>query len=99
MAPIRIVDRRTALGRDIYGLDETEREVLFLAASLLPGDSGAPVIDQAGQVVGLVFAVNPDNDRSAYALDREEIDAVLAAPRITGATGRCLQTATADAGS
>ncbi len=99
VAAIRIADRRTALGRDIYGLDETEREVLFLAASLLPGDSGAPVIDQAGQVVGLVFAVNPDNDRSAYALDREEIDAVLAAPRVTGATGRCLQTATTDAGS
>jgi S1-C subfamily serine protease len=98
VAPVRIEQRRTALGRDIYGLDETEREVLFLASSLLPGDSGAPVVNQVGEVVGLVFAVNPDNDGSAYALDREEIDAVLAAPRVTGATGRCLQTSTAGAG-
>ena len=87
---VRIQQRRTALGRDIHGVEETERDVLFLSARLRQGDSGAPVIDISGHVVGLVFAVSPDRPTTAYALDRAEIDAILAAPRVTGATGRCL---------
>lgn len=87
---IRIEQRRSAVGKDIYQVEETEREVLFLSAGLRQGDSGAPVIDRDGNVVGLVFAVSPDQVDSAYALDRSEIDRILAAPRVTGATGRCL---------
>jgi hypothetical protein len=64
--------------------------VLFLSAALRRGDSGGPLIDQEGNVVGIVFAVSPDQPSSAYALDRRELDAILAAPRVTGATGRCL---------
>ncbi len=90
IAPVRIQQRRTALGRDIHGVEETERDVLFLSAALRQGDSGAPIIDAAGEVVGLVFAISPDRPTTAYALDRREIDAVLAAPRVVGATGRCL---------
>lgn len=90
IAPARIQQRRSAVGRDIYGVEETEREVLFLSAALRRGDSGAPVIDPEGRVVGLVFAVSPDQPTSAYALDRSEVEAILAAPRVTGATGRCL---------
>ncbi len=87
---VRIQQRRSALGRDIHGVEESDRDVLFLAAALRQGDSGAPVINAAGEVVGLVFAVSPDRPTTAYALDRTEFDAILAAPRVTGATGRCL---------
>ncbi|MFW5933482.1 MAG: trypsin-like peptidase domain-containing protein, partial [Actinomycetota bacterium] len=91
VAPVTISERRTAVGRDIYGVEETEREVLFLAASLEQGDSGSPVVDADGQVVGIVFAVSPDRDTAAFALDRTEVDAVLDAPRVTGATGACIE--------
>lgn len=91
---VRVQQRRSALGRDIHGVEETERDVLFLAAALRQGDSGAPVIDTAGEVVGLVFAISPEQPTTAYALDRTEIDAILAAPRVTGATGRCLAVTT-----
>ena len=95
VAPVRIQQRRTAVGRDIHGLTRTSREVLFLAAQLRQGDSGAPVVNPVGEIVGVVFAVSPDRATTAYALDRTEIDAILAAPRVTGATGRCLDTASA----
>lgn len=91
VAPVTVSERRTAVGRDIYGVDETERQVLFLAASLEQGDSGSPVVDADGEVVGIVFAVSPDRDTTAFALDRTEVDAVLDAPRVTGATGACIE--------
>ena len=90
VAPAAVTERRTAVGRDIYGFEETERQVLFLAASLEQGDSGSPVIDTEGRVVAIVFAVSPDRATTAFALDRQELDAVLAAPRVTGATGSCI---------
>ena len=92
IAAVRVQQRRTAVGQDIHHRTETQREILFLAATLRQGDSGAPVIDADGNVVGLVFAVSPDQPTTAYALDRTEIDAILVAPRVTGATGSCLAT-------
>ncbi len=90
VAPAEVRDKRTALGRDVYGRDRTEREVLFLAAELRQGDSGAPVVDGDGRVVGVVFAISPDQATSSFALDRVELDAVLDAERSPGDTGRCI---------
>lgn len=90
VAPLRVEDRRTASGRDIYGEGTTEREVLFLSADLRQGDSGSPVVDEQGRLVGIVFAISPDRASTAYALDISEVDALLAAPRAVNDTGRCI---------
>lgn len=87
--PATVRQIRTAVGRDIYGQDRTEREVLFLAARLAQGDSGAPVVDVDGAVIGVVFAISPDRPTTAYAVTTREVQAVLDAPREPGA-GRCL---------
>lgn len=86
--PASVRDRRRTVGRDIYGEDVVERELLFLAASLRRGDSGSPVVDPQGRVVGTVFAVSPDRASTAFALDVSEVRAVLDGPR-TGRPGRC----------
>ncbi|MFA9429534.1 MarP family serine protease [Egicoccus sp. AB-alg2] len=90
VAPTRIDDQRTAVGRDIYGRERTERQVLFLSSALQQGDSGSPVIDVEGRVNGVVFAISPDNPTVAFALDLGELEAVLDAPRDPGATGPCI---------
>jgi S1-C subfamily serine protease len=90
VAPARVEDRRNAVGRDIYGRERTEREVLFLSADLRQGDSGSPVIDQQGRVTGVVFAISPDNPTSSFALDLSELEAILAAERVPGDSGRCI---------
>jgi S1-C subfamily serine protease len=90
VAPLRVDDRRVASGTDIYGEQTTEREVLFLSAQLRQGDSGSPVLDDQGRVGGIVFAISPDQDTSAYALDLAEIEELLAAPRVANDVGRCL---------
>lgn len=90
VAPTRIDDQRTAVGRDIYGRDRTEREVLFLSSALQQGDSGSPVIDLEGRVNGVVFAISPDNPTAAFALALSELEAVADAPRNPGDTGPCI---------
>jgi S1-C subfamily serine protease len=81
-----------ATGRDIYGTGLARREVLELAASLRPGDSGSALVAPDGSVVGVAFAVAKDRPDVAYALSTDELRAVLAAPR-SGLvdTGPCLR--------
>ncbi len=87
---VTVEDRRTATGRDIYGRERTEREVLFLSADLRQGDSGSPVIDEQGRVGGVVFAISPDRATAAFALDLSELETALEAPREPGETGPCI---------
>jgi S1-C subfamily serine protease len=94
-SPARIAEEITATGTDIYRSAETERSVFVLGAVLEPGDSGGPLIDRGGRVVGIAFAVDPGEERTAYALTDLEIDAGLREFLVGGATepvdtGACL---------
>jgi S1-C subfamily serine protease len=95
LSPFAVGDIRTASGRDIYGDDGTSRELLFLAATLHPGDSGAAVVDPEGRVLGVAFAIAPDRADVAYALTAGEVAAVLdevdPAGEATADTGPCLR--------
>ncbi len=90
VAPAVVRRDEPAIGRDIYGQDQTRREVLFLAAELLPGDSGAALVGADGKVMGVAFAIAPDKPGIAYALDDSELRGVLAEPRQAGAGGPCI---------
>ena len=88
--PYRVNDRRTAVGRDIYNADITRRDVLFLAANLAPGDSGGALVNVEGEVVGVAFAIAPDDPGTAFALSDDELRPVLAQPRGSAvSTGPC----------
>ena len=94
-APARIAEVVTAGGTDIYRTARTDRSVFVLAAELAPGDSGGPLVDLDGQVVGVAFAVDPGQPGTAYALTREELEAVLGPALESGSeaaveTGPCL---------
>ncbi|MGH9279858.1 MAG: MarP family serine protease [Acidimicrobiales bacterium] len=92
VSPARIVQRVDAVGRDIYGSRTSERDVLILAAGLRPGDSGGALVNTSGEVVGVAFAIAPDEPNTATALNSTEVRAVLAAPRRAPAdTGNCIR--------
>lgn len=92
VAPFVVGDAVRAVGSDIYDARRTEREVLILAAQLKPGDSGAALVDAAGTVVGVAFAIAPDDPNVAYALDTDELNAVLTGDLATPVeTGPCLR--------
>jgi S1-C subfamily serine protease len=90
VAAARIDDQVTGVGRDIYGRGSTTRSLFFLAAELRSGDSGAAVIASSGAAVAVVFAISPDVSSVAYALTIDEVEELLAAPRVPGETGRCI---------
>ena len=92
ISPARVDSMINARGTDLYGSSAIRREVLVLAADLEPGDSGGAVVDTAGNVVGVAFAIAPDQPATAYALSSDELRAVLAMPR-GGAvdTGPCIR--------
>jgi len=77
VAPAAIRQQVNALGRDLYSLNATRRNVFVLAARLHPGDSGAGLVNEAGEVVGVAFAIAPDNESTAYALSVAELRPVL----------------------
>ncbi|HVN50792.1 MAG TPA: MarP family serine protease [Acidimicrobiales bacterium] len=90
IAPFEITSRITATGPDIYGAHATTRDVLQLAAALEPGDSGSPLVDRTGRVVGVAFASATDVPRLAYALAPSELGGLLASPRAGRvSTGTC----------
>ncbi|HET7719263.1 MAG TPA: trypsin-like peptidase domain-containing protein [Acidimicrobiales bacterium] len=92
VSPARVVRRVTADVGDIYDRPATPRQILVLDAQIDPGDSGAPVVSTAGQVVGVAFAVSNLRRGTAFAVASEELGPVLARPR-SGAvsTGPCLE--------
>jgi S1-C subfamily serine protease len=63
----------SAEGRDIYNSNLVTRQILVIQARVRPGNSGGPLVDENGQVIGLVFATSAGDPNQAYALTDDEI--------------------------
>jgi S1-C subfamily serine protease len=82
-----------AAGRDIYGHTAPgTRRILELAARLAPGDSGAPIVNTSGRVVGVAFAIDPAGRPVAYALSAVELAKIDSPPAdfTPVSTGACV---------
>ncbi|GAB3886618.1 MarP family serine protease [Terrabacter terrigena] len=96
--PYRVVSARVraqldARGLDIYGRERVVREIYSLATTVQPGNSGGPLLDPQGRVVGVIFAKSLEDDTTGYALTLNEAKPVLAASAASEAevdTGACV---------
>jgi S1-C subfamily serine protease len=90
--PATVRARLDAVGRDIYGQAPTRREILTLAAAVQRGDSGGPFVTSEGLVGGVVFAGDPGDGTTGYALASEQVrpgvERAIAADRPVG-VGAC----------
>jgi S1-C subfamily serine protease len=92
VSPARVRGTLEARGDDIYGRTGPVREIYSLRTDVRPGNSGGPLLDLAGRVVGVVFAASLDDEETGYALTMAEAQPVLDAGRTASVpvpTGSC----------
>lgn len=77
ITPQRVRDRLTARGTDIYQSGTVDRDIYSLRGSVRPGNSGGPLLDTHGDVVGVVFARSTVDPDTGYALTLAELRPVL----------------------
>lgn len=68
-----VSDEFTAVGRNIYNEGTVRRDVYSLKATVVPGNSGGPLVDTQGTVIGVVFATSTTYNNVGYALSMPEV--------------------------
>ncbi len=68
-----ILDEFTALGRNIYNQGRTTRDVYSVQATVVPGNSGGPLVNLKGEVTGVVFATSTSYQNVGYALSMKQV--------------------------
>jgi S1-C subfamily serine protease len=71
--PARVRSTIDARGQDIYGRRQVTREVYALRALVRQGNSGGPLVDPRGRVLGVIFAAAADDPNVGYALTADEV--------------------------
>ncbi|MBM3686430.1 MAG: MarP family serine protease [Actinobacteria bacterium] len=68
----RIRDRIDARGEDIYGRSGVVRDVYSFRGTVVPGNSGGPLLSPSGRVYGVVFAAGLGEEETGYAITAEQ---------------------------
>lgn len=68
-----ILDTFQAQGRNIYNRGQTMREVYSVKTDISQGNSGGPMIDKDGEVIGVIFAKSINYEHVGYALTMEQV--------------------------
>ncbi|WP_297648802.1 MarP family serine protease [Pseudonocardia sp.] len=92
VTPARIRQEIKLKGPDIYDAGEVTRDVYTVRATVQSGNSGGPMIDPQGRVIGVVFGAALDDKETGFVLTVDQVEpAVQAAPGLTRevATGSC----------
>lgn len=90
--PARIRETIELSGPDIYRNATVNREVYTIRATVEQGNSGGPLIDLDGHVLGVVFGAAVDDNDTGFVLTAKEVAGQLAAIGDTAPvnTGSCV---------
>jgi S1-C subfamily serine protease len=77
VTPARIGETRDTLSEDSYGRGPIERTITSLGGDVRSGNSGGPLLDAAGRVVGVVFAATTGGPAGGFAVPVEEVREAL----------------------
>lgn len=88
----RIRETLDLQGPDIYRSGTVEREVYTVRGNIRQGNSGGPLVDPQGNVLGMVFGAAVDDSDTGFVLTASEVSRQLSAVGATEpvATGACI---------
>ena len=69
----RVIRTQDARGKDIYQQADVTREIYSVRGLVRQGNSGGPLIDTDGRVLGVVFAAAADDQTIGYVLTWDEV--------------------------
>jgi S1-C subfamily serine protease len=90
VTPARIGETRDAISEDSYGRGPIQRTITALGGEVRSGNSGGPLLDGHGRVVGVVFAATTGGQAGGFAVPAEEVREAI--PRASSGevdTGPC----------
>lgn len=90
--PARIREIIELNGPDIYRTTTVNREVYTIRGTVRQGNSGGPMINRSGQVLGVVFGAAVDNNDTGFVLTANEVSRQLAKANSSAKvpTGTCV---------
>lgn len=71
--PASVLEEFIATGRNIYDQGTTNRNVYEVKATIIPGNSGGPLVEKNGSVMGVVFAESTVYNQVGYALAMQQV--------------------------
>lgn len=77
--PARVREERTLRSPNIYGDAAVYRDTYSLYARVRPGNSGGPLVDVGGDVIGVLFAASVTDANTGYALTADQVSDAAAA--------------------
>ena len=77
LIPARVKALAKSIDTNIYGVGEVTRELYVLRADVKQGDSGGALINEQGQVAGVIFAASATESMVGYALTVAELNRAL----------------------
>lgn len=88
-APARFGDTREVISDDSYGNGPIRRTIGSLRGAVRSGNSGGPMVDSRGRVLGTVFAATTDGPAGGFAVPNDVVSSALAGPLAPVDTGPC----------
>lgn len=89
VTPARLGETRPTISEDSYGNGPVERTIVALRGSVRSGNSGGPLVDADGRVVGIVFAATTSGPAGGFAIPAEEVRDALSQVSASVSTGAC----------
>lgn len=88
-APARIGDTQATISEDSYGNGPVERTIVAMSGNVRSGNSGGPLVDPRGNVVGTVFAATTAGTPGGFAIPAEQVPGALRRATDGVDTGPC----------
>ena len=89
LSPARIGETRVTISEDSYGNGPIERTIVAMSGIIRSGNSGGPLVDPGGRVVGTVFAATTSGPQGGFAIPAEQVRKALRKTSESVDTGPC----------